>query len=218
MLPSTGTRVSEEEGPVRDPHKTDTNSVAPSGTTKGARGDGSEAPDAAETTLLPAGSAAAAHYDLRILRALRRIIHSVDLYSKELAATNKITAPQLICLLHVVNNGPVSATAIGREVHLSPSTVVGILDRLEEKGLVERQRSREDRRIVRVTATREGVELSRKAPSPLQQTLANALAELPELEQATIALSLERVVALMEAPEVDAAPILATGPINPNGP
>lgn len=161
---------------------------------------------------------APARYELRILRSLRRIIHSVDLYSKELAATNRITAPQLICLLHVANNGPVSATAIGREVHLSPSTVVGILDRLEEKGLVERQRSREDRRIVRVTATREGVELARKSPSPLQQTLANALSDLPELEQATIALSLERIVALMEAPEVDAAPILATGPINPTGP
>lgn len=161
---------------------------------------------------------APARYELRILRSLRRIIHSVDLYSKELAATNRITAPQLICLLHVANNGPVSATAIGREVHLSPSTVVGILDRLEEKGLVERQRSREDRRIVRVTATREGVELARKSPSPLQQRLANALSELPELEQATIALSLERIVVLMEAPEVDAAPILATGPINPTGP
>ena len=159
-----------------------------------------------------------ARYELRILRALRRIIHSVDLYSKELASTNRVTAPQLICLLHVVNNGPVSASAIGREVHLSPSTVVGILDRLEEKGLVERQRSRQDRRIVRVTATPEGMELARKAPSPLQQTLANSLAELPELEQATIALSLERIVALMEAPEVDAAPILATGPINPARP
>lgn len=168
---------------------------------------------------LAAGSAAAlARYDLRILRLLRRIIHSVDLYSKQLAATNEITAPQLICLLHVVNKGPVSATAIGREVHLSPSTVVGILDRLEEKGLVKRQRSREDRRIVRVTATGKGAELARKAPSPLQQTLANSLGELPELEQATIALSLERIVALMEAPEVDAAPILATGPINPAGP
>ncbi len=184
----------------------------------GDRGSSGLAPEAAAPTTgsppVADSAAAQARYDLRILRSLRRIIHSVDLYSKQLAATNQITAPQLICLLHVVNNGPVSATTIGREVHLSPSTVVGILDRLEEKGLVERQRSREDRRIVRVTATREGVELSRKAPSPLQQTLANTLNALPELEQATIALSLERIVSLMEAPEVDAAPILATGPLN----
>ena len=219
-LSSTATQVSEEEAPVRDPRKTDTRSASPRGSSMRVSGNGPvpKMPGAAENTLPPVGSAAApARYDLRILRALRRIIHSVDLYSKELATTNKITAPQLICLLHVVNNGPVSATAIGREVHLSPSTVVGILDRLEEKGLVERQRSREDRRIVRVTATRAGVELSQTAPSPLQQTLANALGKLPELEQATMALSLERIVALMEAPEVDAAAILATGPINPAG-
>lgn len=205
---------------MKDPRSTHTRTGA---ARKGAARSGavapeSQAPGGIEATLPPIGSAAArTRYDLQILRALRRIIHSVDLYSKELAATNRITAPQLICLLHIVNNGPVSATAIGREVHLSPSTVVGILDRLEEKGLVERHRSQEDRRIVRVTATRDGIELSQSAPSPLQQTLANSLGELPELEQATIALALERIVALMEAPEVDAAPILATGPINSAG-
>lgn len=153
-------------------------------------------------------------YDLRVLRSLRGIIHSVDLYSKELAATNQITAPQLVCLLHAVNHGPVTATAIGRAVHLSASTVVGILDRLEEKGLIARQRSQEDRRLVQVRATPAGAELASRAPSPLQQTLAKALVALPELEQATIALALERVVTLMEAPALDYAPILTTGPIS----
>ncbi len=56
--------------------------------------------------------------------------------------------------------------------------------------------------------------MTRQVPSPLQRTLADALNALPELEQATIALSLERIVALMEAQEIDAAPILETGPIN----
>jgi DNA-binding MarR family transcriptional regulator len=161
------------------------------------------------------------HYDVRILRALRRIIHSVDLYSRQLAASNQITAPQLVCLLHIVNKGPVTATAISREVHLTASTVVGILDRLEEKGLVMRQRSLEDRRLVQVTATDAGIQLARRAPSPLQQSLANGVNALPETEQATIANSLERIVALMETEGVDAeeaaSPILATGPINPGG-
>lgn len=158
---------------------------------------------------------AAPRYDLRILRSLRRIIRSVELYSKQLTSTNQITAPQLVCLLAVVDHGPLTATAISREVHLSASTVVGILDRLEEKGLVVRARAHDDRRVVQVSATPRGADLARRAPSPLQQTLANALNALPELEQATIALSLERIVALMEAQEIDAAPILATEPINP---
>jgi Transcriptional regulators len=139
------------------------------------------------------------HYDLRILRALRRITRAVALHSRQLSAYSNITAPQLVCLRAVVENGPLTTTAISREIHVSPSTVVGILDRLEDKGWVLRQRSREDRRIVMVSATEAGRRLVQETPSPMQQKLAEALNELPELEQATITLSLERIVALVES-------------------
>lgn len=144
-------------------------------------------------------SPATVRYELRILRALRRIIRSADLYSKHLVATNHITGPQLICLLTVATNGPITASAIARDIHVSTSTVVGILDRLEEKELITRERGREDRRLVHVTATPKGIALAESAPSPLQQSLADAVKALPELEQATIALSLERIADLVGA-------------------
>lgn len=155
-------------------------------------------------------------YDLRILRALRRITRSIALHSRQLAAYSNITAPQLVCLRAVVDSGPLTATAISREIHVSPSTVVGILDRLEDKGWILRERGREDRRIVFITATDEGIALVRDTPSPLQQKLADSLNNLPELEQATITMSLERIVDLMEsdvdvvteAPDEPASPIL----------
>jgi len=160
-------------------------------------------------------------YDLRILRALRQITRSVALHSRQLAAVSNITAPQLICLRAVIANGPMTATNLSREIHVSPSTVVGILDRLEDKGLIRRERGKEDRRIVFVWPTEAGKLLAGEAPSPLQKHLADALNALPELEQATITLSLERIVALMEqggaamdAPQDQASPILdvpATG-------
>ncbi len=138
-------------------------------------------------------------YDLRILRALRRITRSIALHSRQLAACSNITAPQLVCLRAVIERGPLTATAISREIHVSPSTVVGILDRLEDKGLIRRERGREDRRIVFVSATEAGRALAVDTPSPLQQKLSDALKSLPELEQATITLSLERIVKLMES-------------------
>ncbi|TAM88667.1 MAG: MarR family transcriptional regulator [Candidimonas sp.] len=154
-------------------------------------------------------------YDLRILRALRRITRSIAVHSRQLAACSHITAPQLVCLRTVIDHGPLTATAISREMHVSASTVVGILDRLEDKGLARRERGREDRRIVFVSATEKGVALARETPSPLQKQLADALNALPELEQATITLSLERVVELIEAraPELrdargEASPLL----------
>jgi DNA-binding MarR family transcriptional regulator len=138
-------------------------------------------------------------YELRILRALRRITRSVALHSRQLAACSHITGPQLVCLRTVMQKGPMTATAISREVHVSPSTVVGILDRLEDKGLIERERGREDRRIVFITVTEAGRQLVRDTPSPLQQKLADALKALPAEERATITSSLERIVGLMES-------------------
>lgn len=138
-------------------------------------------------------------YDLRILRALRRITRAVALHSRQLSACSRITGPQLVCLRTIIDKGPLTATAISREVHVSASTVVGILDRLEDKSLITRERGRADRRIVFVTATEAGRKLAEETPSPLQQKLAEALQALPELEQATITLSLEKVVDLIES-------------------
>lgn len=153
-------------------------------------------------------------YDLRILQSLRKIIRSVDLHSRKLSIQHDITAPQLITLLVVVEHGPLTIASISGEVHLSPSTLVGIIDRLEAKNYVVRERSAEDRRQVLISITEEGRAFAKQAPSPLQETLAEALNELNPLEQATISLSLERVVELMEAKELDAAPILQTGAID----
>jgi DNA-binding MarR family transcriptional regulator len=137
-------------------------------------------------------------YDLSVMQSLRRIIRAVSLYSHQLAATYNITAPQLVCLLTIVNEGPLNLSRLSKQVFLSASTVVGILDRLEEKDLITRQRDHKDRRLINVQATPKGEDLAAQAPSPLPTALANALQQLPELEQATIALSLERVVDLME--------------------
>ena len=148
-------------------------------------------------------------YAMRILLALRRIIRAVDIYSHKLATEYKITGPQLICLYSIVNEGPLTQSALGKLYSLSGSTVTGILDRLESKGLIKRERSTTDRRKIIVKATDSGIELIDNAPSPLQDKLTEAINQLPELEQTAITLSLELIVELMEVGHLDAAPILA---------
>jgi DNA-binding MarR family transcriptional regulator len=155
-------------------------------------------------------------YDLSVLQSLRRIVRAVSLYSHQLAAAHKITAPQLVCLLTIVNDGPTNLSALSKRVFLSASTVVGILDRLEEKGLITRQRDQRDRRLIKVQATPKGIDLGAQAPSPLPTALANALQQLPELEQATIALSLERVVNLLEENNIELVSTAALG-VAPGG-
>ncbi|MDT8318641.1 MAG: MarR family transcriptional regulator [bacterium] len=153
-------------------------------------------------------------HDLKILQSLRRIIRAVDIHSRKLSHDYKITGPQLITLLTIAEKGPLPLASIAKEIHLSPSTLVGIVDRLEEKGYVSRERSTRDRRQVNISSTEEGMDFVKKSPSPLQETLAEALNKLSINEQETISQSLQRIVELMEAKGLDASPILQTGKIN----
>ncbi|MDG4475186.1 MarR family winged helix-turn-helix transcriptional regulator [Thiovibrio frasassiensis] len=147
-------------------------------------------------------------YELRILQSIRRIIRAVEIHSHKLAHEHEITGPQLGCLLALAKGGPLTITQLARMVYQSPSTVVGIVDRLTDKGLALRERSSKDRRLVQVCVTAAGETLIANAPSPLQKTLAESLKNLPELEQVSITLALEKVVDMMEARKIEAPPVL----------
>lgn len=157
---------------------------------------------------------AAAPYDLRVIQALRQVIRAVDIHSRQLFTQHNITGPQLITLLTVEKEEPVTASAIASLIHLSPSTVIGILDRLEMKGLIRRDRDLKDRRLVWISLTEEGKDLANFAPSPLQDSLAEAIGKLPETELVKIVESLERLVELMQTHKLTAAPIQDTGSID----
>lgn len=173
-------------------------------------------PGPTETPPVPADS-----YELRVLQSLRRIIRAVEIHSKKLVHSHKITGPQLGCLAAINQNGPLTTTKLAKAVYLSPSTIVGIVDRLEERNLVTRKRGSKDRRQVQICLTEAGEQLLGRAPSALQDTLADALVSLPELEQVSITLALEKIVDLMEAGKIEASPVLETGslaspPADPN--
>lgn len=150
-----------------------------------------------------------------IFRSLRRIMRAVDVHSHRLSAEHKITSPQLLCLRTLVDDGPLTSSALAKLVHLSPSTVVGIVDRLEQKELAVRERSMKDRRQVLIHVTASGIDLVKNVPSPLQHRLAEGLSTLTEDELITIGKSLEQLVELLELEETEeVAPLLDIAPIH----
>jgi len=165
-----------------------------------------------QTEMLPAGDPAYPKQpssSIRILHSIRRITRAVDLYSKKLVLEFGITAPQLMVLDEIVAKGAMMLRSVAAEIHLSASTLVGIVDRLEAKGLAKRERTAPDRRKVLVAATEAGRSLVVRAPSALQSTLAEALQHLSADEQIMIARSLEKVVDLMELGRFEEDEILA---------
>lgn len=147
-------------------------------------------------------------YSDRILIALRRIIRAIVIHSKKLNNDFNITVPQMICLKALAENSSLTQAQLAANVNLSASTVNGILDRLESKELIIRKRDTVDRRKVSISVTENANKLVNDAPSLLQDNFVNAMKLLPDIEIAAIAFSLEKVVTLMEAENIDASPNL----------
>ncbi|MDZ4779653.1 MAG: MarR family transcriptional regulator [Planctomycetia bacterium] len=149
-------------------------------------------------------------FERRMLAALRRIVHAIDLHSRELLEQFEVTAPQLVCLHVLAGDGELSSRALAAKVHVNPSTIVGILDRLQKKGFVQRRRDERDRRTVFVGLTAKGTAFVRQAPSPLQASLLDRTRGLSVAKQRSLAESLEEIVKLMQADELEDMPVLAS--------
>lgn len=148
-----------------------------------------------------------------VLRAIRRIIRAVDIHSKRVGRTVGLTVPQIVVLGGIRDLGEVTSSTLSAHVHLSPPTVTTILDKLEARGLVERVRSRVDRRVVHPRLTDAGRQVLAAAPPLLQSAFMAAFAELPTTERQAIVTAFERVADMMDAPAADVAPLLEIGSI-----
>lgn len=148
-----------------------------------------------------------------IVASIRRIVRAVDLHSRHLVEEHGVTAPQLAVLAEAERLDGAAIGALARGVHLSQPTVSGILDRLERRGLVHRERSDRDRRSVVVSVTEQGRKVLRESPSLLQDRFRQELARLKGWERYWLLSALERIAAMMDAERIKAAPVLDAGPI-----
>jgi len=147
-----------------------------------------------------------------VLVALRRIIRAVDLQSKRVSKESGLTPPQVLILQSIQGLGEVTSGRISQEVNLSQATVTTILDRLEQRQLIERYRSTIDRRIVHARLTADGKQALKKAPMLLHEKFIEAFLSNDEKNQKRILDSLKEVARMLGGGELDAAPILDIQP------
>jgi len=136
-----------------------------------------------------------------IFMDLRRIMRAMDVYSRQLSGSHGLTGPQMLCLREIADQGPLTTGSLALAVALSPATLTGILDRLELRGLVSRERRPEDKRRVLVSLTAMGKQMAQELPSPLQERFGSRLLELSAEEQAAIREALNTVAKMMEEGE-----------------
>jgi DNA-binding MarR family transcriptional regulator len=148
----------------------------------------------------------------QVIIALRRVIRAVDLHSRTLVESHGLTGPQAL-ILKALQGGRLSAGELATHVSLSHGTVTDILNRLEQKGLIKRLRDTQDRRRVLVVATDAGLALLEQSPPLLQERFAQRFSNLQDWEQTQLLASLQRIAAMMDAEDIDAAPVLSSGSV-----
>lgn len=79
-------------------------------------------------------------------RAIQRLYHPT-------LEKNGLTYPQYLILVTLYDLKTVSLKELGEKLDLSSNTLTPLLKRMEQHGLVERLRSKEDERVVRITIT-----------------------------------------------------------------
>ena len=132
-----------------------------------------------------------------VLDNLRRVFKVVHRYSKRAEKVGGLTGPQVWAMKVLAESAPIRVTDLARRMYLHPSTVVGILDRLEQHAQVKRTRSEKDHRGVTVSLTAKGRETVSKVPRIAQGLLLKGLAELSDGELRTTSEGLRRLVGIL---------------------
>ncbi|MEJ2037602.1 MAG: MarR family winged helix-turn-helix transcriptional regulator [Desulfosarcinaceae bacterium] len=145
---------------------------------------------------------------------LRQIIRAIDINSKKLIKRVGLTGPQLIILQEIARSGEATAGKIARAVSLSQATVTGILERLEKRHLIVRQRSDHDKRRIMVNITDAGRKILDTHPPLMQEAFVEKFSSLKEWEQTMILSALQRLVSIMDAKTIEAWPFLSTSPVD----
>lgn len=143
-----------------------------------------------------------------IIDDIRRLFQVLTEQSRRVEHETSLTGPQVWVVKMLEKSSPMKVSDLARRMYLHPATMVGLLDRLEAKGLVKRTRSENDRRVVHIDLTEQGHELVKNSPEVVQSLLVTGLETLDEQKLETISKGLEQVVTIVGAREL--APQLIT--------
>ena len=101
------------------------------------------------------------------------------------------TLPQLSVISILEKHGEQKVSELSFKMGLSNSTVSGILDRLEQKDIIKRERTKNDRRVVKISLTGESQDFCNDFRKKKEEYLTQLLKKLSEQEIRDIIKGLE---------------------------
>ncbi len=135
-----------------------------------------------------------------------QLVRQVQVGMQNIDPSHGLSGSQLWALWHISAHPGQRVSELASTLHIHLSTASNLLDKLETRGLVRRERRDTDNRVVRLYLAESGVQLVKGIPGPMQGQLRRALRDVPAPVLAGLIKGVGAVLDLMsETPSLDAA-------------
>jgi len=168
------------------------------------------------------------------LQKLREIIKTAQEQLQLTSETAGISGSQAWALAEIARSPGLIVSELGKAMAIHPSTTSNMLDKMQKRGLIRRERIDADQRMVRLFVTAAGEKVLAQLPGPATGLLPDALSRLSveQLDAVNAALSmiLEKMdrreahaaftplASLLASPDATAAPAPSAHRDRPSGP
>jgi DNA-binding MarR family transcriptional regulator len=115
---------------------------------------------------------------LSFMQRLWGLAHALQAKSKRMESELGITGPQRLAIRLIGRSPGITPGALATTLRMHPSTLTGILRRLEERGVVAREEDRDDGRRMRLRLRAAGRRLDQKRGGTVEAAVKRALAQL----------------------------------------
>jgi len=122
---------------------------------------------------------------LAFMRVLWAVAHGLESASKRMHAELGVTGPQRLVLRIIGHHDRISAGALAEIMHIHPSSLTGMLQRLEQAELIRRESDPFDRRRALLELTRKGMRLNDQREGTIEAMVDDALGHLSKERVAT---------------------------------
>ena len=141
----------------------------------------------------------------RVLKSFRIIFRSIQRHSAMVETQCGLSGSQLWVLWELLMSPGLKVSELSKAMSIHQSTASNLLDKLEKRNLIRRERRGPDQRVVRLFLTPEGLETINRAPRPAQGVLTHTLLKLPDKTLEDIEIGLATLVANMNVKDELAA-------------
>lgn len=139
----------------------------------------------------------------RIRKLRRSVYHDYIRTSRQFG----LTETQGDVLRTLLAYGAMSSAGLSRNLYMTPANITGVIDRLKNKGLVERIRQHADRRVTLISLTESGKDLSKQLPDPIENKLISGLENLAPEQVQALAEAMKRIIDLIAADGIGNVPL-----------